>query len=40
MLGGSIHWNVRFARVAHGLEVDVFASFYKVLYSVQRELGR
>jgi hypothetical protein len=32
-------WNVSFARAAHDWEVDVFASFYKILYSarVRRE---
>jgi hypothetical protein len=34
-LGGSNHWNVSFVRAAHDWEVDVFASFFQVLYSVR-----
>ena len=33
--GGSIQWNMSFARLAHDLEVDVFASLFKVLYLVR-----
>jgi hypothetical protein len=29
---GSNQWNVSFARAAHDWEVDVFASFFQVLY--------
>jgi hypothetical protein len=37
-LGGSNLWNVRFARAVHDWEMDVFASFFKVLHlgSVRR----
>jgi hypothetical protein len=35
ILGGSNQWNVSFARAAHDWEVDVFASFFRVLYSVR-----
>jgi hypothetical protein len=32
ILGGPIQWNVSFARAAHNWEVDVFTSFFQVLY--------
>jgi hypothetical protein len=34
-LGGSSHWNVSFVRAAHDWEVEVFASFFQVLYAVK-----
>jgi hypothetical protein len=36
---GSLQWNVSFIRAAHDWEVDVFASFFNLLYSyrVRRE---
>jgi hypothetical protein len=33
--GGSTQWNVSFARAAHDWEVDVFASFLRVLHSAK-----
>ena len=33
--GGSNQWFVSFARAAHDWEVDVFASFFRVVYSVR-----
>jgi hypothetical protein len=30
--GGSIKWSVSFARAAHDWEVNIFASFFKVLF--------
>jgi hypothetical protein len=33
--GGATKWNVSFARVAHDWEVDVYASFFQVLYLVR-----
>jgi hypothetical protein len=32
---GNNQWNVSFARAAHDLEVDVFALFFRVLYSIR-----
>lgn len=32
---GSIQCNVNFSRVAHDWEVNIFASFFKVLYLVR-----
>jgi hypothetical protein len=37
--GGSNLWNVSFARVAHDWKVDVFASFFQVLYSAKVRRG-
>jgi hypothetical protein len=34
LFGGSNQWNVSFARVAHDLEVDIFAFFCILLYSI------
>jgi hypothetical protein len=36
--GGSNQWNVSFARTAHDWKMDVFASFFKVLYSNEDKL--
>jgi hypothetical protein len=33
--GGSNQWNISFVRAAGDWEVDVFASFFRVLYSVR-----
>jgi len=33
--GDSLQWNVTFTRAAHDWEVDVFASFFNLLYSVR-----
>jgi hypothetical protein len=33
--GGSIQWNVSFARATHDWDVGVFVSFFKVLYLVK-----
>jgi hypothetical protein len=30
--GGSIQWNMSFARTAHNWEVDVFTLLFRVLY--------
>jgi hypothetical protein len=38
-LGGSNHWNLTFVRAAHDWEVDVFASFFQVLYSIKVNRG-
>jgi hypothetical protein len=35
LFGGSNKWNIRFTRAAHDWEVDVIASFFRVLYSVR-----
>jgi len=35
--GGSIQWNVSFVREAHDWKVGVFASFFQVLHSVNRD---
>jgi hypothetical protein len=32
---GSTKWNVSFARVAYDWEVDIFVSFFRVLYSAR-----
>jgi len=32
---GSNKWNVRFVKAAHNWEVDVFASFFNLLYSIR-----
>jgi hypothetical protein len=33
-------WNVSFPRVAHDWDIDIFASFLRVLYSVEvRQVG-
>jgi len=34
LLGGSNQWSVSFSREAHDWKVDVFASFFQVLHSV------
>jgi hypothetical protein len=34
LLGGSNQWSVSFSRKVHDWEVDVFASFFQVLHSV------
>jgi hypothetical protein len=34
--GGSNQWNVSFAGGAHNWEVDIFSSFFSLLYSVSR----
>jgi hypothetical protein len=36
--GGSIQWNMSFARAAHDWEVDTFTSFFRVLYLVRMRL--
>jgi hypothetical protein len=33
--GGSIQWNMSFARAAHDWEVDAFTSFFRVFYLVK-----
>jgi hypothetical protein len=33
--GGAIQWNVSFVRSTQNWEVDVFVSFYRLLYSVR-----
>jgi hypothetical protein len=38
-LGVSNKWNMTFARAAHDWEVDVFGSFFKVLYSARVRQG-
>jgi hypothetical protein len=35
LFGGSNQWNVSFARAVYDWEVDIFASFFRVLYSVR-----
>jgi hypothetical protein len=32
---GSTQWNVSFVRAAYDCEMDVFASFFRVLYSIR-----
>ena len=32
--GGSSQWKVSFVKVAHDWEIDVFASFFRFLYSI------
>jgi len=36
-LGDSFQWNVSFIREAHDWEADVFASFFQLLHSKQRQ---
>jgi hypothetical protein len=33
--GGSTQWNISFARTTHDWEMDVFSSFFMVLYSAK-----
>jgi hypothetical protein len=35
LFGGSNKWKATFARVAHDWEVDVFASFFNLSYSIR-----